>query len=59
MQLARFWNDEAAQDLIEYALIAACIGLASITGIHGIAATISNAIATVVNKFTSVVNAAI
>ena len=57
--LARLWKDESGQDLVEYALVSACIGLASVTGIHGIAAVISRSINVVVNRFTSVVSAAI
>ena len=41
------------------ALVAALVGLASVTGIHGIAAVISSSINVVVNRFTSVVSAAI
>jgi pilus assembly protein Flp/PilA len=59
LQLAHFWHDESAQDLIEYALVAALVGLASVTGIHGIAAVISHSINVVVNRFTTVVSAAI
>ena len=57
--LARLWKDESGQDLVEYALVAACVGLASVTGIHGIAAVISSSINVVVNRFTSIVSAAI
>ena len=57
--LARLWKDESGQDLVEYALVAACVGLASVTGIHGIAAVISRSIDIVVTGFTNVVSAAI
>ena len=57
--LARLWKDESGQDLVEYALVAPRIGLASVTGIHGIAAVISRSINIVVNRFTTVVSAAI
>ena len=57
--LARFWIDESGQDLVEYALISALVGLASITGIHGIAATIARSITVVVNGFNNVVSAAV
>src|ERR1039458_6342686 len=40
--LARLWKDESGQDLVEYGLVAACVGLASVTGIHGIASVISD-----------------
>ena len=57
--LARLWEGESGQDLVEYALVAACVGLASVTGIHGIAAVISRSINVVVNRFATVVSAAI
>jgi pilus assembly protein Flp/PilA len=57
--LARLWKDESGQDLVEYALVAALVGLASVTGIHGIAAVISRSINVVVNRFTTVVASAI
>jgi pilus assembly protein Flp/PilA len=59
LPLARLWKDESGQDLVEYALVAALVGLASVTGIHGIAAVISRSINIVVNGFTTVVSAAI
>jgi pilus assembly protein Flp/PilA len=57
--LTRLWKDESGQDLVEYALVAACVGLGSVTGIHGIAAVISRSINVVVNGFTTVVSTAI
>jgi pilus assembly protein Flp/PilA len=57
--LSRLWQDESGQDLVEYALVAALVGLASVTGIHGIAAVISRSINVVVNGFTAVVASAI
>jgi Flp pilus assembly pilin Flp len=38
----RFIRDERGQDLIEYALIAAVMGFASVAGIHGLAASVTN-----------------
>ena len=38
----RFVRDERGQDLIEYALIAAVMGFASVAGIHGLAASVTN-----------------
>jgi pilus assembly protein Flp/PilA len=38
----RFLRDERGQDIIEYALIAAVMGLASVAGIHGLAASVTN-----------------
>ena len=52
-------QQESGQDLVEYALVAALVGLASVTGIHGIASVISTSITAVVNKFTNVVSSAI
>jgi pilus assembly protein Flp/PilA len=39
--LARLLADESGQDMIEYALIAATIGLGTVAGINGIATSIS------------------
>jgi len=41
VHLARLLSDESGQDMIEYALIAATIGLGTVAGINGIAASIS------------------
>jgi pilus assembly protein Flp/PilA len=38
----RFVRDERGQDIIEYALIATVMGLASVAGIHGLAASVTN-----------------
>jgi Flp pilus assembly pilin Flp len=40
--LAHLWEDESAQDMVEYALVAACVGLGTVTGVHGLAATIAS-----------------
>lgn len=48
---AHLLNDERGQDLVEYALIAATIGLGTIAGMHGIAASISNYMAVVGTGF--------
>jgi pilus assembly protein Flp/PilA len=37
----RLVRDESGQDMIEYALIAATIGLTSVAGIHGLATSVS------------------
>lgn len=39
--LVRILADESGQDMIEYALIAASLGLASVVGVNGLAASIS------------------
>jgi pilus assembly protein Flp/PilA len=38
----RLLRDDSGQDLIEYALIAAVMGFASVAGIHGLAASVTN-----------------
>ena len=38
-----FSNDEAGQDMIEYALVAALIGLAAVTTLKGVSNSIKNA----------------
>jgi pilus assembly protein Flp/PilA len=40
--LAKLVVDESGQDMIEYALIAASIGLTTIAGVNGLAAAISH-----------------
>ena len=35
--LKRLWQEEVGQDLIEYALVAALIGLASVTALNNVA----------------------
>lgn len=47
----RFVEEERGQDMIEYALIAATIGLGTVAGIHGIAASISQYMVTVGDGF--------
>ena len=40
--ILRLAHDESGQDMIEYALIAASLGLASVAGVNGLAAHICN-----------------
>jgi pilus assembly protein Flp/PilA len=40
--LTALFNDESGQDLIEYALIAALIALVAITGLNGLASSITS-----------------
>lgn len=40
--LRRLWNDEAGQDLTEYALLLVLIALAAIASVQGLAASIEN-----------------
>ena len=46
-----FWQDEAGQDMIEYALIALAMGLSTIAGVHGLANSIISDINFIVNGF--------
>jgi pilus assembly protein Flp/PilA len=51
-QLAKkFLNEEAGQDLIEYALVSAIIALGSIAAIGGLTNPIVNGFYTVTNNF--------
>ena len=60
LSLSHLCSDESGQDLVEYALVAALVGLASVTGIHVVTVSvISTSITAVVNKFTNVVSSAI
>jgi pilus assembly protein Flp/PilA len=38
-----FWNDESGQDLIEYALIAALVGLGAVASMSSLATNIGSA----------------
>jgi pilus assembly protein Flp/PilA len=59
MNYRNLWNsllsDESGQDLIEYALVAALIGLAAIAGMQHLATSISSAFNSVGNSLTSAV----
>jgi pilus assembly protein Flp/PilA len=48
-------RDESGQDLIEYALVAACIALGAIAAMSTLASNISNAFSTVGSKLSSAV----
>ena len=41
VELSRLVCEESGQDMIEYALIAATIGLASVVGVNGLAASVA------------------
>jgi pilus assembly protein Flp/PilA len=41
-QLLDLLHDDSGQDLIEYALVAATIGLGTVAGVHGLAASVAN-----------------
>ena len=51
--MQRLPQDESGQDLIEYALIAAVVGLGTLVGVHGAANTIVNYVLTVTTTFSS------
>jgi pilus assembly protein Flp/PilA len=53
--LAHLLDDTSGQDLIEYALIAAVMGLGTLVGVHGAANTIVNIFLQVGTSFTSAV----
>jgi len=48
-------QDESGQDLIEYALIAALIALAAVTGMKGLATGINGAFTTVSTSLTTAI----
>ena len=48
-----FAKDESGQDLIEYALVAALIGLGAVTSMKSFATTLGNAFTTVGKTLTS------
>ena len=50
-----FLRDESGQDLIEYALVAAILGLAAVAGMSSLASNISNAFSAVGSKLSSAV----
>jgi pilus assembly protein Flp/PilA len=41
--LKRLWQEEKGQDLVEYALVAALIGLASVAALNNLAGLLTNA----------------
>lgn len=50
-----FLNDEIGQDIVEYALIAALVGLAATAGLHGVGSAVSSVFTSVGAKLTSTV----
>jgi len=53
--LVQLLCDDSGQDMIEYALVAASIGLGTVAGVNGLAAHISNYLTIVDNGFASAV----
>ena len=51
--ISTFAKDESGQDLIEYALVAALIGLGAVSSMKTFATTIGSAFTTVGNTLTS------
>jgi pilus assembly protein Flp/PilA len=51
----RLVRDESGQDLIEYALLAALLGLASIVSIKGVATSVNSAFNSISSKLTSAI----
>ena len=51
-----FHRDEAGQDLIEYALVAALIAFAAIAGMNFVAGTINNAFSKIGNKLSNAIS---
>jgi pilus assembly protein Flp/PilA len=49
------FQDERGQDLIEYALVAALVGLAAMTTMRGLAATIATALGNIGTRLTTAV----
>jgi pilus assembly protein Flp/PilA len=48
-----FLIDESGQDMVEYALVAALIGLVAISAVRGLGTTISSAYSSVASNLTS------
>ena len=53
--MKNFVSDESGQDLIEYALAAALIGLAAVTSMRSLATSISSAFTSIGTQLTSAV----
>jgi Flp pilus assembly pilin Flp len=52
--LIRFWRDEQGQDLVEYALIVAAVGLALITTVNTISQGISSLYSSITADLSSI-----
>lgn len=51
--LARLWNEETGQDLVEYAMVAALIALASVASLNSVANLLKTAFANAVANMSS------
>lgn len=54
--LSKFLKDESGQDLIEYALVAALVGLGSVAAMSGLSNSIANTFNGVGNALTNAVS---
>lgn len=54
-KLNKFVNDDSGQDLIEYALVAALVGLGAVAAMKGLSNTIGNTFNGVGNSLTNAV----
>jgi pilus assembly protein Flp/PilA len=55
LSVVHLLQDESGQDMIEYALVASFIGLGTVTGLHGLAADMSDYLNVVLNSFNSAI----
>jgi pilus assembly protein Flp/PilA len=53
--LRRLWRDDAGQDLIEYALVAALVGLSALAAMRGLKNSVGNTFNGVGNSLTNAV----
>lgn len=53
--LQNLMNEESGQDLIEYALVAALVGLGSVASMSGLATSIANTFAGISNALTTAI----
>jgi pilus assembly protein Flp/PilA len=54
--VSKFLKDESGQDLIEYALVAALVGLGSVAAMSGLSNSIANTFNGVGNQLTNAVS---
>jgi pilus assembly protein Flp/PilA len=54
--VANLISDESGQDLIEYALVAALVGLGSVASMNSLASSIANTFSGIGNALTSAVS---
>ena len=49
--LSGLWQDDAGQDIVEYALIALVMGLSTVAGVHGLANSVAGDLNLIVSGF--------